>query len=224
MSVADDPPPTRRTTYPAAVSAEPDIWLSVDAEGDDGALARSSDLASARSVIAGADVDPDAERHRRAILDFVDSHADSLHRSSRTGHLTGSALVLDATGRSVVLLHHRKLRRWLQPGGHCDGDANLAAVALREAREETGIEGLVVHPEPIDLDVHEVDPPGDGPHLHLDVRFLVVAPAGIEPPGNHESTAIEWVDLDDLERFDLDAGTHRMVRHGRAVLSRLTMA
>lgn len=213
-----------RAPYPAAVSIERDEWLSAGAGGDPDALAPSTQLEHARRLVADAVVDPDAERHRRAILDFVDAHSDSLHRSCRTGHLTGSALVLDPAGQRMVLLHHRKLRRWLQPGGHCDGDANLAAVALREASEETGIDGLAVHPEPIDLDVHEVDTPGDGPHLHLDVRFLVIAPAGAEPPGNHESTAIEWAQVDDLDSFDLDAGTHRMIRHGRAALGRLTMA
>ncbi len=166
--------------------------------------------------LLAADVDPTAEQHRRTILDFVDAHDDALHRSCRTGHLTGSALVVDADGRRVVVLHHRKLDRWLQPGGHCDGDANLAAVALREATEETGIDGLRVLPVAVDLDVHEVAPPDDGPHLHLDVRYLVHAPAGAEPAGNHESNAIRWASVDDLAGLDLDEGTWRMVRHGLA--------
>lgn len=183
---------------------------------DDERLRGCDDLAVARDAVAGADVDPDAERHRRAILDFVDAHDDALHRSCRRGHLTGSALVVDAAGARVVMLHHAKLRRWLQPGGHCDGDANLAAVALREASEETGIIGLRVHPVAIDLDVHEVDPPADGPHLHLDARYLVVVPEGAEPVGNHESTEIRWASEADLEELDIDAGTWRLVRHGLA--------
>ncbi len=178
---------------------------------------RASDrLADARAAVAAADVDPGAEPHRRTILDFVDAHEDALHRSCRTGHLTGSALVVDADGRRVVVLHHRKLDRWLQPGGHCDGDANLAAVALREATEETGMQGLRVLPVAVDLDVHEVAPPDDGPHLHLDVRYLVHAPPGAQPAGNHESNDIRWASLDDLDGLDLDEGTWRMVRHGLA--------
>jgi 8-oxo-dGTP pyrophosphatase MutT (NUDIX family) len=188
---------------------------------DDPALAASDDLDVARDQLATAEVDPDAERHRRAMLDFVDDHDDALHRSCREGHLTGSALVVDAAGERVVLLHHRKLQRWLQPGGHCDGDANLAAVALREATEETGVEGLLVHPVAIDLDVHLVEPPDDGPHLHLDARFLVVAPAGAEPGGNHESTDIRWVARSELAALDVDEGTIRMVEHGLQVLGRL---
>ena len=188
---------------------------------DDPALDASDQLAVAREQLAAADVDPDAERHRRAMLDFVDQHDDALHRSCREGHLTGSALVVDAAGERVVLLHHRKLRRWLQPGGHCDGDGNLAAVALREATEETAVDGLRVHPVAVDLDVHLVEPPDDGPHLHLDARFLVVAPVGAEPGGNHESTDIRWVTPAELEALDVDDGTLRMVEHGLQVLGRL---
>lgn len=180
------------------------------------ALRASDRLADARAAVVAADVDPGAEAHRRRILDFVDAHDDALHRSCRSGHLTGSALVVDADGARVVVLHHRKLDRWLQPGGHCDGDANLAAVALREATEETGIEGLRVLPVAVDVDVHEVAPPDDGPHLHLDVRYLVHAPPGAEPAGNHESNDIRWASLDDLAGLDLDEGTWRMVRHGLA--------
>ena len=88
-------------------------------------------------------------------------------------------------GRSLLMLH-RKLGRWFQPGGHADGDANLAAVALREASEETGIEGLAVVVPAIDVDVHEVTM-AEGTHLHLDVRFLVLAPEGAEAAGNDES-------------------------------------
>lgn len=183
---------------------------------DDPELRASDRLADARSAVVAAEIDPDAERHRATILDFVDAHGDALHRSCRTGHLTGSALVVDAAGQRVVVLHHRKLDRWLQPGGHCDGDANLAAVALREASEETGMAGLRVLPVAVDLDVHEVAPPDDGPHLHLDVRFLVQAPPDAEPEGNHESNEVRWVTLDELAALDVDAGTWRMVRHGLA--------
>lgn len=181
---------------------------------DDPALAPSDVLADARAAVTDADIDPDAERYREQILGFLDQHPDALHRSCRTGHLTGSALVVDDAGERVVMLLHRKLGRWLQPGGHCDGDANLAAVALREATEETGIDGLRVVPVAVDVDVHEVAPPDDGPHLHLDVRYLVLAPPGAAPDGNHESDDIRWATPDELEGLDLDEGTWRMVRHG----------
>jgi 8-oxo-dGTP pyrophosphatase MutT (NUDIX family) len=187
-----------------------DVLLAADHP----ALRPSDDLADARQALASADIDPAAEQHRTSILGFLADHDDALHRSCTRGHLTGSALVVDATGERFVVLHHRKLQRWLQPGGHCDGDANLAAVALREATEETGLDGLRVHPVAIDLDVHEVRPPAEGPHLHLDARYLVVAPPDADLEGNHESTDIRWVTEADLGELDVDEGTVRMVRHG----------
>jgi 8-oxo-dGTP pyrophosphatase MutT (NUDIX family) len=168
-----------------------------------------------RHVVAGS---PAAVRDR--ILAFVDAHDDALHRSCAPGHLTGSAMVVDGRRTRALLLHHRKLGRWLQPGGHADGDGDLARVALREATEETGIDGLVLaSPLPVDLDVHEVRPPGEAAHLHLDVRYLVIAPDGAEAIGNHESTALRWVPLVDL----LDADEDGMRRLAAAALSGPTL-
>lgn len=154
---------------------------------------------------------------RRRVLAFCSTHPDALLRSCAEAHITASALVVDpATGRFVVLLH-RKLGRWLQPGGHADGDGDLASVALKEASEETGIPGLVVRRPALDLDIHEVRPPGEAPHLHLDVRYVVEAPPGSSsapPPGNEESTAIRWVAVADLDSLDVDDSLRRLV--GRA--------
>lgn len=180
-------------------------------------LAPSADLAVAVAQIEAAPIDdPVAARHRERILEFVGAHPDALHRSCTEGHLTGSAAVVDAEGRRALVLLHRKLGRWLQPGGHADGDANLAAVALREATEETGITGLVVSAAAIDIDVHQVAPPDAAPHLHLDVRYLVVAPPGAVEQGNHESLDLRWVtghELDHL-RPAVDESTRRLI--GRA--------
>lgn len=174
-------------------------------------LRPAADPAMARSIVAGCAPGP----HRDRILEIIDSRPDVLERTCRPGHLTGSALVLDATGARTCLLLHRKLGRWLQPGGHADGDANMAAVALREATEETGIQGLRVDPVPVDLDVHEVDPPAEDAHLHLDVRFLVVAPPGSEPVGNHESTALGWFTPTEMAGLDPDVGMVRLCAAAR---------
>lgn len=160
--------------------------------------------------------DGEALAHRDTVLDFLLDHSDAADRSCAEGHLTGSALVVDSSGTRTLLMLHRKLGRWFQPGGHADGDTNLAAVALREASEETGIDGLRVALPAIDVDVHLVEPPDDVPHLHLDTRFVVLAPPGAHEEGNDESLALRWVteaDLDDLVPM-VDASTRRLVARG----------
>jgi len=189
-------------------------------EGTDPRLARGLDLAQARAQLcAYQPPDDDQARVRAEMLRFVDEHPDALVRSCAEGHLTGSALVVDAAGERVLVLFHRKAQRWLQPGGHADGDANLAAVARREAEEETGIQGLAVAVVPIDLDIHRVAFPHEEPHLHLDVRFVVVAPEEAEITGNHESEELRWVTLDELDELGVDPGTCRLARRGLAALA-----
>jgi hypothetical protein len=130
---------------------------------------------------------------RQRFLEFCRRHPDALHRSCTTGHLTGSAAVVDPARRAVLILHHVKLDRWLQPGGHADGLGDLAVVALTEAEEETAISGLSVRIPAIDLDLHEIPARrGEPAHLHLDVRFLVRCPPGADPIGNHESHDLAW--------------------------------
>ncbi len=158
------------------------------------------------------------EDARRSILEFCDAHEDALVRSCLEGHLTGSGVVVDPARDAALLIHHRKLGLWLQPGGHADGDGDLAAVALREATEETGIEGLAVVTPAIDLDIHSIPERGDEPaHLHLDVRFLVLAPAGAEPaPDPNETMGARWVRSDDPDGLMASAELRRLV--GRALL------
>ena len=139
---------------------------------------------------------------RETILAFLKTSGDPFDRRRYDpGHLTGSAFILDATGRHLVLVHHARLGRWLQPGGHGEpGEADPLGVAMREAREEAGIEGLRPHPKApglFDLDVHEIPARKDEPgHLHLDLRFVLVAPAGSEPRVSSESKEVRWSDLD----------------------------
>ena len=101
---------------------------------------------------------------------------DLFRRERRVGHFTGSAWLVSADGARVLLTHHRKLNRWLQLGGHADGDGNLAAVALREAEEESGLPGLLLEGGVFDLDRHLIPARGNEPaHWHYDVRFVVRA-------------------------------------------------
>jgi 8-oxo-dGTP pyrophosphatase MutT (NUDIX family) len=160
-------------------------------------------------VLAAPPGDATYERGRSAIVDAIGRPAPA-DRTTRPGHLTGSAFVVSADGRHAILLLHAKLGRWLQPGGHADGDTNLVNVAWREATEETGIAGLAIDPTPLDLDIHEVRPPREDPHLHLDVRFLVIAPPGAQPRGNAESHEIGWFGRDELAEMDFDVGLDRL--------------
>ena len=187
---------------------------------DDPRLAPSDDLEVALAHLHDADLaDETAEGHRRDVMRFVEEHDDAAVRANLEGHLTGSALVVDAVGERTLLMLHRKLGRWFQPGGHADGDTNLAGVALREAMEETGLDGLQVVLPAIDVDVHRVEPPAEAPHLHLDVRYLVLAPEGAVEQGNAESIALRWVTEAEVGALEpsVDESTLRLIRRGLAV-------
>ena len=186
------------------------LWLSVG----DPRLSPSSDPEVSRRSLETAVIDPTQEADRDRVLELLDTHGAPLaDRTTAPGHLTGSALVVDSEGERVLLMLHAKLRRWLQPGGHADGDHRLAGVALREATEETGIAGLRVLVPAVDVDIHPVDHRDAlGEHLHLDVRFVVVAPPGAVEVGNHESLALRWVTWDELPDAVDEEGILRLAR------------
>lgn len=132
---------------------------------------------------------------------FIRHEPACLERSTTAGHLTASAAVVDPVRRHLLLIHHRKLGRWLQPGGHADGELDLAAVALREVVEETGLRRCrLVGPHPIDLDVHEIPAHGGVPaHLHYDVRFMIEAdPSEPLAHAGNEVHAARWFRKEEL--------------------------
>jgi 8-oxo-dGTP pyrophosphatase MutT (NUDIX family) len=169
-----------------------------------------------------APADAEEARDLRQIIEFVTRHSDPFDRRRPEGHLTGSAFVVSADGQHVLLLHHRKLERWLQPGGHAEnGERSGEAVALREAREETGLADLVLHPQaprPLDVDVHAIPArEGEPAHQHLDLRYLVVTGGrGRLAPGADETGALRWFDWDELHDLDLDPGLRRALGKARA--------
>ena len=158
--------------------------------------------------------DPEQSEALQAMRLLLAQRPTPLDRRERPGHFTASALVVNAKRDRVLLLYHAKLRIWVQPGGHADGNANLKAVALSEATEETGIAGMRIWDSAIDLDVHRVYPPNEDSHLHYDVRFLALAPPEAVVDANHESTAQRWAAPEELAALRVDPGLHRLAETG----------
>ena len=175
----------------------------------------TDDLDAARRLLLAYDAPDEAQRAvRERMLAFIDAHPEDAHRRTcLPGHITGSALVLDHEERRALLTYHRKLGRWLQLGGHADGDANLAGVALREAVEESGIADLAIDPAPVNLDIHLIPSrPGEPEHLHLDTCFLVRAGPGAAPRMSEESLDLRWFAPRDLDVVETDDSVRRLFR------------
>jgi 8-oxo-dGTP pyrophosphatase MutT (NUDIX family) len=183
--------------------------------------------------------------HRRALLDtlerylerhpedrvradhvrqFVRANPDCFERSNTEGHVTGSGWIVSADRRRFLLTHHRKLGRWLQLGGHADGDPDALRVALREAREESGLRELEpvrsgAELLPIDVDVHLIPAtPGEPAHLHHDIRYLLIAAPGQELLQSDESLDLRWFPIDSDAPLAGEASLLRMARRARELL------
>ncbi len=155
------------------------------------------------------------------LADFVRARADCFERSTTAGHVTASAWVVDADGSHALLTHHRKLGRWLQLGGHADGDPDVRRVALREAYEESGLTAIRFALDTIyDVDVHAIPSRGDEPaHKHYDIRFAFIADRSQTPIVSAESHALAWVPIARLQGADADtdASVRRLARKTRTL-------
>ncbi|KLK91551.1 hypothetical protein AA309_19330 [Microvirga vignae] len=152
---------------------------------------------------------------RHIVLRRQIENGDDIHsRSTFPGHITASAFILDEAGRRILLIHHRSLARWLQPGGHYEAPESLEVSALREAFEETGVQNLVIDPWhqasrlPIDIDSHLIPArpqKGEPEHWHHDIRYIVRAQEGGVSPDLAEVHGAEWRDVAELEGIAPDA-------------------
>jgi 8-oxo-dGTP pyrophosphatase MutT (NUDIX family) len=144
---------------------------------------------------------PDAGQDslRHAVLAFVHGRDDACVRECAAGHVTASALVLDEGGTRVLLTLHPRLGRWVQLGGHCEEeDGDIVAAALREATEESGVDGLRIAPGLVAIHVHPVTCSLGVPTRHLDLQFVAHAPAGAQIAISDESDDLRWWPADAL--------------------------
>ena len=161
---------------------------------------------------------PEQATLRTRFVSHLVDHPDGLERGCSPGHLTAGAVVLSADLGSVLLNLHRRAVRWFHFGGHWEpGDASLLATARREATEESGITGLRVHPEPVHLDLHQVEfCRGHDRADHLDVRYAAQAPAGVQPRVSDESLDVRWWPVDALPTLELEM--HELIALARECL------
>jgi 8-oxo-dGTP pyrophosphatase MutT (NUDIX family) len=156
---------------------------------------------------------PNEQKFKSQFLELL-QHPRAFHRDHLPGHITGSAWVLNQARTKVLLVHHAKLNRWLQPGGHADGDEDVLGVALRELEEETGVK----HVTPLltgifDIDIHPIPLRKDFPHHdHYDVRFAFIANDQEQLIVSEESHDVQWVFLSELMTFTDSESVHRMAR------------
>jgi 8-oxo-dGTP pyrophosphatase MutT (NUDIX family) len=155
--------------------------------------------------------DPAQDSLRHAVLALLAARPDGCLRECVPGHVTGSALVLDHSGTHALLTLHPRFGRWLQLGGHCEAtDVDIVAAALREATEESGIDGLRIDPQLAALHVHPVICSLGVPTRHLDMQFVVHAPPDAEIAVSDESLDLRWWPLDSLPE-DCDFGLTQLV-------------
>ena len=147
------------------------------------------------------------------IIEFITDEPDCFQRELLKGHITASALITNEENTAVILLHHKKLNIWVQPGGHADGDSNVLGVALKEALEETGLETLYPLSQDIfDVDIHWI-PEGKVPgHWHYDIRFILQASADSSIVSNDESLSVIWAKPADVLKRTQEKSMLRLIK------------
>ncbi len=153
------------------------------------------------------------KKYAAQFLDLLE-HPRAFQRDHLPGHITGSSWIVDRSRNFVLLVHHGTLNKWLQPGGHADGEENVLNVALREAEEETGLmEFKILKQDIFDIDIHPIPERAGFPaHLHYDVRFLFEADRNHKVLVSEESHDVSWVEVSTLQKLtDGNLSIMRMV-------------
>lgn len=150
--------------------------------------------------------------YKSRFIALIKKFENAASRTLPHAHLTGSSWIVDKNFGHALMTHHAKLDKWLQLGGHADGDFNIRNVALKEASEESGLKSVkILQPTIFDIDIHEIPARGNEPaHEHFDVRYLILADMSEPIVKNHESKEISWIPLDQLN--ELTAGNRSIIR------------
>jgi 8-oxo-dGTP pyrophosphatase MutT (NUDIX family) len=159
-------------------------------------------------------IDENELKMRNETIEFVKTNEDCFKRELLIGHVTGSAWIVNDARTHVLMTHHRKLNRWFQPGGHCDGEPDVLKVALKEANEETGLKNLnVVDGQVYDVDIHQIpERKGIPAHYHYDIRFLIEGDMNEQLIITEESNDLAWVSLENIAEHNDSEYIMSMVR------------
>ena len=155
---------------------------------------------------------PEESQTAMRFIEFLSAHPNAFERTCSTGHVTGSAWLVNHAGSHVLLTHHKKLNIWIQLGGHADGDSDVRQVAMREAAEESGLPSIeLVSSRIFDIDVHQIPSRKDEPaHLHWDVRYAFRAVGSDKFTPSAESHELRWIEIARLDSLTREASMLRM--------------
>ena len=151
---------------------------------------------------------------------FISNNENCFERTLLKGHITCAAWIIDLTQTKALLTHHRKLNKWLQLGGHADGDSDVHRVAAREANEESGIDSLkLLSREILDIDIHKIPERKNVPeHLHYDARFLFQVTDNENYQVSNESYDLAWVPIEKIQNYTTEESIIRMISKAKDLI------